>query len=72
VLDALLGQSRVGRHEWVVNRFNADCALRADNWKWVEGPLFDLSTDLSETRHLAGEQPDRAKAMSVRLLELMK
>ena len=48
------------------------CALRVDNWKWVEGQLFDLSSDLSETRNLVGEQPRRAKAMSARLIELMK
>jgi arylsulfatase A-like enzyme len=72
VLDALLGKSRVRRHEWVVNQFNAKCALRVDNWKWVEGQLFDLSSDLSETRNLVGEQPRRAKAMSARLIELMK
>ena len=72
VLDALLGKSRVGRHEWVVNQFNAKCALRVDNWKWVEGQLYNLSSDLSETRDLVGEQPGRAKAMSARLLELMK
>ena len=72
VLDALLGKSGVGRREWVVNQFNAKCALRVDNWKWVEGQLYDLSSDLSETRNLVGEQPGRAKAMSARLIELMK
>jgi len=72
VLDALLGKSMIGRHEWVVNQFNAKCALRVDNWKWVEGQLYDLASDLSETRNLAGEQSDRAKAMAARRFELMQ
>jgi len=46
--------------------------LRVDNWKLVNGQLYALSADLSETRNLAKEQPDRVKAMTVRLRELMK
>ena len=67
VLDALLGKSPVGRHELVEQQYNASCALRVDNWKWVGRQLYDLSNDLSEQHDLAKEQPARAKAMAERL-----
>jgi len=73
VLDALLGKSRAGRHElvehqWGVTRKN--CALRVDQWKWIDGQLYDLADDLSEKHDVARDQPERAKAMSARLAEL--
>ena len=71
VLDALLGKSRTGRHELVEHRYGHGVALRVDNWKFIDGQLYDLSTDLSETRNLAAEYPDRVKAMSARLKELV-
>ena len=76
VLDALLGKSETGRTELLEHRlcaFNSkNCALRQGNWKFYEGQLFDLSTDLSETKNLAKAQPARAKAMAVRLKEIQK
>lgn len=38
-------------------------AARVDQWKWVDmdgraGGLFDLSTDLGETRDLSAEKPE--------------
>ena len=70
VLDALLGKSTSGRHELVEHKQELACALRMDNWKWIDGQLYDLSNDLAEKRNLAMEQPDRAKAMAARLAEL--
>ena len=67
VLDALLGKSAVGRHELVEHRYDAVCALRVDNWKWIAGQLYDLSVDLSEKHDLARRQPERTKEMAARL-----
>ena len=70
VLDALLGKSTTGRHELVEHKHESACALRMDNWKWIDGQLYDLSNDLAEKHNLAMEQPERAKAMAARLAEL--
>jgi len=67
LLDALLGKSSVGRHELVEHKYDTDCALRVDNWKWIDGKLFDLDKDLGETTNLAARQPERAQAMAQRL-----
>jgi len=67
VLDALLGKSLVGRHELVEHQYGPNCALRMDNWKWIGGQLYDLSSDLSEKNNLAQRQPVRARAMAERL-----
>lgn len=67
---ALVGKSPTGRHELVEHQYGPDCALRVGQWKWIKGQLFDLSNDLSETRDLAKEQPERAKAMAARLDEI--
>ena len=67
VLDALLGKSSTGRHELVEHRYDTECALRVDNWKWIDGKLFDLDKDLGEKKNLAAEQPERARAMAERL-----
>ncbi len=70
VLDALLGKSPVGRKELLEHKSGKACALREGNWKFIDGKLFDLSRDLSETNNLAKEQPERTKAMAARLKEL--
>jgi hypothetical protein len=44
--------------------------LRVDQWKWIDGQLYDLADDLSEKHDVARDQPERAKAMSARLAEL--
>lgn len=67
---ALLGKSPLGRHELIEHKYGNACALRVDNWKWIDGKLYDLSTDLGEKHDLAKEQPERAKAMAARLKEL--
>ncbi len=43
VLDALLGKSQTGRHELIEHRYGVaekDCALRVDQWKWINGQLY--------------------------------
>ncbi len=73
VLDALLGKSMTGRHELIEHRWGVgekSCALRVNNWKWIQGQLYNLRDDLSEQHDLAAEQPDRAAAMARRLKEL--
>ena len=72
VFAALLGKSQTGRHELVEHRYGpgANTALRVDNWKFIDGQLYDLSTDLAEKKNLAAEQPDRVTAMAARLKEL--
>ena len=67
VLDALLGKSKVGRHELVEHQYSETRALRVDNWKWFGDQLYNLENDLSEKHDLAKEQPERAKAMADRL-----
>jgi len=41
------------------------------SWKYVDGQLYDLSADISETTNLAAKQPDRCKAIAARLKELI-
>jgi arylsulfatase A-like enzyme len=75
VLDALLGTSRAGRHELVEHQYGVAekaCALRVDNWKWIDGELYNLADDLSERHDLAKQQPERAKAMAARLKEIYR
>lgn len=55
-------------------------ALRQNEWKYIPtGPrgggevqLYNLAEDLSETKNLAKEHPERVKAMAARLAELRK
>jgi arylsulfatase A-like enzyme len=70
VLGALLGKSPVGRNELVEHKAGKAGALREGNWKYIDGKLYDLSHDLSETNNLAKEQPERTKSMAARLKEL--
>jgi len=67
VSRALLGNVAGGRKELVEHQSGETCALRVENWKWIDGQLYDLSADLSEQRNLAREQPERAQAMAARL-----
>ena len=67
VLDALLGKSSKGRQELVEHKYGDSCALRIDNWKWIDGQLYDLSKDISEQHDIASQQPERARAMAERL-----
>ena len=61
MLPVLRGEKKSSRTEmfW---QHRGDCAARVGNWKWVEssqgGGLFDLSTDVGETKDLSAEKPD--------------
>ena len=76
-LDALLGAKKTGR-EFLVEQSNngAPFGFRHGTWKLVPGGgpklkggpfLFDLSTDLSETKNLAAAHPDRVREMTAKL-----
>ena len=53
-------------------------AVRDGRWKLIEWyedervELFDLESDIGETRNLAERQPDRARAMRTTLHRLLK
>lgn len=61
LLPVLRGEKKSPRAEMFWQR-RGDKAARVGQWKWVEsakgGGLFDLSTDLAETRDLSTEKPD--------------
>lgn len=77
VLPALLGDSQHGRD--VLVEQGRSIALRKGNWKLIEagdGPkaapqLYNLANDLSETRNLAKQDPDRVEELS-QLLESIR
>ena len=55
-------------HETLFWRFANQYAVRQGNWKLVNtsshAELFDLATDISETRNLAAEQPNVVKKLT--------
>lgn len=61
MLPLLKGQAKSSRTEFFWQRRN-DKAARVGQWKWVDsekgGGLFDLASDLGETRDLSREKPD--------------
>ncbi len=66
LLPVLKGEAKSPRKEMFWQR-RGDKAARFENWKWVEsekgGGLYDLSTDLGETKDLSGERPEVAREM---------
>lgn len=79
-LDALLGTKKTGR-EFLVELSNggAPFGFRHRTWKLVPvgpqakeaGPaLFDLATDLGETKNVAAVNPDKVTAMAAKLAEI--
>ncbi len=69
-LPALLGQSDSARTELVEQNVGYDLALRQGNYKYIPGKkpqLYDLSTDIGETKNIAGEHPDIVQQMETRL-----
>lgn len=79
-LDALLGVKKTGR-DFLVEQSNngAPFGLRHGTWKLVPGgpkskeagpALFDLTTDLSETKNLAAAHPERVATMRAKLAEI--
>ena len=64
----LRGEKSSSRTEMFWQR-RGDRAARVGTWKWVDGPsggLFDLATDLGETRDLSKEKPDVAARVRAR------
>ena len=72
LLPFLTGAAEGRPHERLLWRLKGDRAIRDGDWKLVlrgdgEPMLFDLASDLSETRDLAGEQPERVAALLAEL-----
>jgi arylsulfatase A-like enzyme len=72
VLPALLGESKRGRDHLV--EYARNLSLRQGTWKYIEPAkpgaapeLYDLRSDLSETKNVAASQPDRVRAMAAEL-----
>ncbi len=79
-LDALLGTKKTGR-EFLVEQSNggAPFGFRHGTWKLVPGgpkakeagpALYDLATDLGETKNVAAANPDRVATMRAKLAEV--
>ncbi len=70
-VPVLLGQpGAVGRTELVEQGCGMAFALRQGRYKLIPGStpqLYDLSTDVGETRNIAAEHPDLVQAMTARL-----
>jgi arylsulfatase A-like enzyme len=78
VLPAMLGRTKRGR-EHLVEQAAGRLALRQGTWRYVEptparpnraaqtAELYDLSTDLAETKNLAAQQPERVTQMAAAL-----
>ena len=68
ILPELLGSEATGRkqepHEFLYWEFGQQTAVRIDHWKGLQPKpnanweLYDLTTDLSETKDLAAQHPD--------------
>jgi arylsulfatase A-like enzyme len=78
VLPALLGESKEGREHLIEHA--GGTALRKGAWKYIPPPagrkgpgeLYNLLTDLGETKNLAASNPDRALEMARMLEDLRK
>jgi arylsulfatase A-like enzyme len=75
VLPALVGESRLGR-DHIVEHANI-VALRKGQWKLIPArgergrvELYDLATDIGETKNLAGERPEMVRELSAMLDKL--
>ena len=69
MLPILRGEAKSPRTEKFWQR-RGDKAARFQNWKWLESAkgngLYDLSTDLGETKDLSAEKPEIARMMRER------
>lgn len=69
LLPVLQGTKKSPRTEMFWRR-RGDRAARVGNWKWIaaakESGLYDLSTDLGETKDLSREKPDVAARLAER------
>ncbi|MBD3321080.1 MAG: sulfatase-like hydrolase/transferase [Chitinivibrionales bacterium] len=46
------------QHEYLYWEWQDDVAVRVGKWKNVNGALYDLETDIGETRNIAADHPD--------------
>jgi arylsulfatase A-like enzyme len=79
LMPYLKGDATYHRPQWLVTHYphghNNDhfSILHDDRWKlirnWADGSseLYDLANDLAESKNLAADQPERAKAMAAEL-----
>jgi arylsulfatase A-like enzyme len=67
LLPFLTGEKKTAPHEMLFWRTGQNHAVRKGNWKWVtmggETGLFDLGSDISESRDLKAEKPDVVKEL---------
>lgn len=72
MLPVLRGEATSSRQAMFWKR-RADKAVRFQNWKWLESAkgrgLYDLTTDLGETRDLSAEKPDIVQMMREKLAQ---
>ncbi|MDZ4405355.1 sulfatase-like hydrolase/transferase [Prosthecobacter sp.] len=75
LLPHLIGEKAAAPHETLAWRFGPQKAIRRGNWKLVDvrdmeaktqsgWQLYDLSTDIGETKNLAVEKPELVAALS--------
>jgi arylsulfatase A-like enzyme len=68
LIPYLTGKKKSPPHETLFWRFANQYAVRQGNWKLIstgsQTELFDLATDISETRNLAAEHPDVVKKLT--------
>ena len=66
MLPVLCGEAKSSRNEMFWQR-RADKAARVGNWKWLESAkgsgLYDVNTDIGETRDLSREKPEVVKML---------
>lgn len=70
LLPHLMGETKTKPHETLYWRFGEQWAIRHGDWKLVIGnggsgrpELYNLASDLSESKDLAAAQPDKAKEL---------
>ena len=67
LLPFLTGEKKTAPHEMLFWRTGQNHAVRKGNWKWVtmggETGLFDLVSDISESKDIKAEKPDVVKEL---------
>ncbi|WP_017257326.1 sulfatase [Pedobacter arcticus] len=77
LLPYIKGETKEAPHEALFWRRGVAAAVREGNWKLIRVEtdpilLFDLSKDLSETKNLAKENPEKVKHLLAKLAEWEK
>jgi arylsulfatase A-like enzyme len=82
-LPALLGDTRSGREELVLESAGQGISLRRGEWKFISSPnrmakgaagrpkLFNLANDPGESNNLVDKHPERAQAMEMALARII-